>query len=268
MCLILLALRTHPAYPLVIAANRDEFYERPTATAGSWEDSPRVLAGRDLVGGGTWLGVDVGGRFAAVSNFRDGREAPRPQAPSRGMLVADYLEGAASVTDYLSSVQTCGGHYNGFNLIVGDLTTVSYCSNRTPSPRRLDAGIFGVSNHCLDTPWPKLERGKAGLRRLLSAHGALDIEALFALLADRHVPSDADLPDTGVGIEWERLLSPIFIESAHYGTRSSTVLLCDRAGWLIFVERSFEPGQEKFETRRFDVALASVPTPGEAIPHA
>jgi uncharacterized protein with NRDE domain len=255
MCLILLALRAHPKYQLVIAANRDEFYARPTAAAGLWEDSPWVLAGRDLVGGGTWLGVNGGGRFAAVSNFRDGREAPRPQAPSRGMLVAEYLTGAEPVTDYLSSVQARGGLYNGFNLIAGDLPTVSYGSNRTPSPRRLDAGIFGVSNHCLDTPWPKLERGKAGLRRLLSGHRALDIEALFALLADRSIPPDADLPDTGVGIEWERLLSPIFIESAHYGTRSSTVLLVDRAGRLTFVERSFEPGQEKFETRRFDIAL-------------
>ncbi|MGH8586173.1 MAG: NRDE family protein, partial [Gammaproteobacteria bacterium] len=181
-----------------------------------------------------------------------------------GMLVADYLKGAEPVTDYLSSVQARRDLYNGFNLIAGDLTTVSYGSNRTPGPCRLDAGIFGVSNHSLDTPWPKLERGKAGLRRLLSGHRALDIEALFALLADRRIPPDADLPDTGVGIEWERLLSPIFIESAHYGTRSSTVLLVDRAGRLTFVERSFEPGQEKFETRRFHIALGRgvrAPTP-------
>jgi uncharacterized protein with NRDE domain len=270
MCLILLALRAHPEYPLVIAANRDEFYARPTAAAELWEDSPRVLAGRDLVCGGTWLGVDVDGRFAAVSNFRDGRKAPRPQAPSRGLLVTEYLTGAEPVTDYLSSVQARRDLYNGFNLIAGDLTTVLYGSNRTPSPRRLDSGIFGVSNHSLDTPWPKLERGKAGLRRLLG-HRALDIEALFALLADRRISPDADLPDTGVGIEWERFLSPIFIESAHYGTRSSTVLLFDRAGRLVFIERSFKPGQEKLKTRRFDVTLGKgvrAPTKGEAIPYA
>ncbi len=252
MCLILLALRAHPEYPLVIAANRDELYERPTAPAAAWRENPRVLAGRDLVGGGTWLGIETSGRFAAVSNFRDGRTPAPAGAPSRGRLVADYLNGTQTVTDYLDSVRACSPLYDGFNLILGDRTAVYYYGNRAPRPRVLARGVFGVSNHLLDSPWPKLRRAKAGLSRLLARRGPLDLEALFALLADRRIAPDPDLPDTGIPLDRERLLSPIFIESPEYGTRSSTVLTIDRGGRLSLVERSFARGLEHSETRRFE----------------
>ncbi len=276
MCLILLAARAHPEYPLVIAANRDEFYARPTVPAAPWPDSPRLLAGRDLVGGGTWLGIDRSGRFAMVSNFRDGRTTPKPRAPSRGRLVSDYLNGIEAAADYLATVRARGPLYNGFNLLAGDPGGVYYYSNRAPGPRRLSRGVFGLSNHLLDTPWPKLVRAKWGLERLLASHRPLALEALFALLADRLIAPDPELPDTGIPLEWERLLSSIFIQSPEYGTRSSTVLTVDRAGRLTFVERSFGCGPRLIgpgliETRRFDIVLendgryADTPSPGD--PH-
>lgn len=253
MCLILMAWHAHRDYPLVIGANRDEFYDRPTAAAGPWADSPGVLAGRDLLSGGTWLGIDVRGRFAALSNFRDGQSPPLAQAPSRGLLVADHLRGSHTVAQYLSALEVRGCIYNGFNLIFGDLSTVYYYGNRAPGPRRLAPGVYGLSNHLLDTPWPKIERGKAGLRRLLSA--SLDCEAVLALLADREIAPDSELPDTGIGIERERLLSPLFIESPSYGTRASTVLWADREGRLGLVERCYDGPRET--TRRFEIDLGS-----------
>jgi uncharacterized protein with NRDE domain len=241
MCLILLALDTHPDYALVLAANRDEFYDRPTAPAGFWEDAPDVLAGRDLRAGGTWLGIDRRGRLAAVTNYRQGRretEAPR----SRGHLVSEYLTGRAGARAHIARVEREAELFNGFNLICGDAAGWSYFSNREGRARTLEPGVYGLSNHLLDSPWPKVTAGKSGLTDLLSTRGDELVSRLFALLADRRQVADELLPRTGVSPEWERLLSSAFIASPEYGTRSSTVVLAGRDGRVVFVERAFEAG--------------------------
>jgi uncharacterized protein with NRDE domain len=240
MCLILAALDAHPDYNLIVAANRDEFYDRPTAPAAFWPQHPTILGGRDLRAGGTWLAIDRGGRFAAVTNYRQGeREAAAPR--SRGLLVSDYLSAEIDATAYVARVEREGAEYNGFNLLAGDARELQWLSNQEGRPRRLAAGIYGLSNHLLDTPWPKVTAGKTGLQALLGGRGA-DLEfGLFALLSDStRVPDDA-LPRTGIGLAWERLLSSAFIATAEYGTRSSTVVLVGRDGEVTFVERSFGP---------------------------
>lgn len=241
MCLALFAFHTHPRFPLVVAANRDEFYERPTAAAGFWKESPALLAGRDLREGGTWMGVTRSGRFAAVTNYRDPREL-RETRKSRGLLVKEYLEGGDPPLRYLGRVSHTGAAYNGFNLVAGNLREMAYYSNREGSARALGPGVYGLSNHLLDTPWPKVERSKAALFDMLSHDKPGLIEGLFRVLADGYRPEDAKLPDTGVGLEWERLLSSAFIKSPAYGTRSSTVFLVDGEGGAHFIERSFGPG--------------------------
>jgi uncharacterized protein with NRDE domain len=246
MCLILLAYDSHPAYRLILAANRDEFFARPTAAARFWEDAPHILAGRDLKEKGTWLGVTRSGRIAALTNFRDpGTE--RQEAPSRGSLVSDFLRGSGSVDDYLEFLGNEGSTYNGFNLIFGDMERLCWFSNHERAHRFLEPDIHGLSNHLLDTPWPKVERGKEALGELVAQGKTVQAEGLFAILADRTVPPDGLLPETGVGIDLERLLSPLFITSAFYGTRSSTVILIERNNLVTFIERSFNgmPGESK-----------------------
>lgn len=255
MCLILFAYRTHPAYRMIVAANRDESYARPTAPAGFWPQAPDVLAGRDLRHGGTWLGVTRGGRFAAVSNYREGPAAPS-SGPSRGRLVADYLLGDAAPAPYLERIAAGGPRYAGFNLIAGDSDALCYFSNRSAGVRRLEPGLYGVSNALLDTPWPKVESGKTLLREYTKPHCEPNVEALLAGLTDRRVPPDGQLPDTGVGLARERELAPMFIRGPDYGTRSSTVLLVDYAGRVQLVERSYDPQTLAAATihRRFDTA--------------
>jgi uncharacterized protein with NRDE domain len=250
VCLILLANDVHPDYQLILAANRDEFYDRPTAPVSFWQEAPAVLAGRDLLGGGSWLGVTRTGKFAVLSNYRE-PQAHRHNAPSRGKLVSDYLQGELPPAEYLAVVQEQAASYNGFNLIVGDGGGLSYLSNRQGVPQRVSAGIYGLSNHLLDTPWLKVVRGKGMLAALLADGVALEPEACFALLADRSVAPDQLLPDTGVGLELERALSAIFIATPSYGTRASTLVFIDRQNNLTFLERSFGPGGEAGETVRF-----------------
>ncbi|HEX6434163.1 MAG TPA: NRDE family protein [Gemmatimonadales bacterium] len=241
MCLLLLALDSHPHYQLIVAANRDEFYDRPTASADFWSDAPAVLGGRDLQAGGTWLGVDRRGRFAAVTNYRQGeREKPAPR--SRGLLVSDYLKGDISTREFIESVERDAGLYNGFNLIAGDAGGLFYYSNREGRIRRLEPGVYGLSNHLLDTPWPKVSVTKSAFGALLRERGADLTTELFALLADRQRAPEGQLPVTGISQEWERLLSSAFIASDRYGTRSSTVVLIGRDGSIRFVERTFGPG--------------------------
>jgi uncharacterized protein with NRDE domain len=240
MCLILLALDTHPDYSLIVAANRDEFYDRPTAHAAFWKDAPWVLAGRDLKAGGTWLGIDRRGRFAAVTNYRQGQR--EPEAPrSRGHLVSDYLTGPSDARAHMAGVERDAALYNGFNLIVGDTGALLYFSNRDGRTRALGPGVYGLSNHLLDSPWPKVTAGKSGLTTVLSGGGEL-IPSLFRLLSDPHQATEAMLPETGVSPEWERLLSAAFIASDGYGTRSSTVVLVGRDGGVRLEERSFGAG--------------------------
>ena len=253
MCLILLALDTHPDYSLVVAANRDEFYDRPTASATFWDQAPAVLAGRDLRAGGTWLGIDRRGRLAAVTNYRQGRrEAEVPR--SRGRLVSDYLTSGADGRDYIARVERDAALYNGFNLIAGDARALFYYSNREGTVRELGSGVYGLSNHLLDSPWPKVTAGKGGLSALLAGGGDL-LPDLFALLADRRMAADDLLPRTGVSPEWERLLSSAFIASRDYGTRSSTVVLIGRDGRAVFVERGFGPGGALGEEARYEFDL-------------
>jgi uncharacterized protein with NRDE domain len=238
MCLVLLALDSHPEYSLIVAANRDEFYDRPTAPAAFWADAPSVLAGRDLRAGGTWLGVDRRGRFAAVTNYRQGRrELPAPR--SRGRLVSDYLTTVTDTREYVEQVTKDAALYNGFNLLVGDASELYYFSNREDRARVLPPGVYGLSNHLLDTAWPKVSSSKRALGSLLTAHGPELARGLLALLSDRTRPADDLLPTTGVGLELERLLSSAFIASADYGTRCSSVLLLSRGGEATFTEVTF-----------------------------
>ena len=238
MCLILLAYEAHPTYNLVLAANRDEFYERPTAPAAVWEDR-RVLGGRDLQHGGTWLGMTDAGRLAAVTNFRDPHTL-KTSAPSRGALVRDFLRGDHPPREYLAELATHADQYNGFNLIVGSPYELCFYSNRSDDqPRALTSGIYGLSNHLLDTPWPKVVRGKAALAAILGGSDRPAAEDIFTVLADHAPAPDEELPRTGVGLEVERALSPLFISTPIYGTRSSTVLLVDREQHVTFVERTF-----------------------------
>lgn len=238
MCLILTAWQVHPDYPLVIAANRDEFHERPTAAANWWTDRPEILAGRDLQAGGTWFGATRSGTVAALTNYRDPARA-RPDAPSRGELVVRMLEAEAPAAGRLDLLRTSSAAYADFNLIVTDGETLGVYESVPGMGRLLGAGIYGLSNHLLDTPWPKVERAKSRLRSALVS--LPDDTALLDLLRDESRPQDQDLPLTGVGLEWERLLSSAFITGEHYGTRSSTIVLLDHQGRISLREWTWRP---------------------------
>jgi uncharacterized protein with NRDE domain len=257
MCLILLAWHAHPDYPLVVAANRDEFFARPTAPARYWEQSPGILAGRDLSAGGTWMGVTRRGRFAALTNFREPllSRANAANLPSRGKLVSDFLAGDMPAQDYLAALLPVSSDYNGFNLVCGTLNQgLWHFSNRGAAARLLAPGIYGLSNHLLDTPWPKVAQGKSDLARALKA---LPADApLLDLLRDDKIHEDDRLPRTGVNLEWERVLSAAFVRAPNYGTRSSTVLLHDSEGFVALDELTYLPGAEASSRNRFHFSLA------------
>lgn len=249
MCLILFAHRAHPEYRLVLAANRDEFYDRPTAPAAPWPDAPGVVAGRDLRGGGTWLAVGPGGRWAALTNHRDPAEFGRA-APSRGELVAGFLRGGDPPAAYLARLAPRAGEYNGFNLLVGDAAGVHWLGNRSGTgPREVEPGVHGLSNAHLDTPWPKVTRGTAALGTLLRPGATPAPDPLLEILLDDALAADHDLPDTGVERALERALSAMFIRTPGYGTRSSTALLVRHDGSSTLVERSYAPGGPPREAR-------------------
>ncbi|HET6762452.1 MAG TPA: NRDE family protein [Longimicrobiaceae bacterium] len=259
MCLILFAHRAHAEYALVVAANRDEMYDRPTAAAAFWRDAPDLLAGRDLREGGTWMGITRGGRFAAVTNYR---EVPlsRDGKRSRGHLVAGFLRGGQAPEPYAADLAARGDEYNGFNLLVGDVTGLAYASNRGRGARLLAPGIYGLSNALLDDPWPKVVRGKAALADALAGpEDALEAR-LFAALADRGIAPDEALPTTGVGIERERALSASFIATPVYGTRCSTVLIVRHDGRATFTERRVGATGDAADESRFTLRLAA-PSP-------
>jgi len=259
MCLILFSYKMHPDYRLILTANRDEFYNRPTAPLNYWADHPDVLAGRDLKGKGTWLGVTRAGRIAAITNYRE-PAARRENTPSRGILIRDFLTGTSTPERYLKAVSKIGQAYNGFNLIAGDPAELYYYSNRATRVRQLQPGLYGISNHLIDTAWPKIQRGKDLLQGQLSGREKIDIEKIWKILADRSQPADDELPDTGVGLHWERVLSPLFIISPDYGTRSSSVVLLDKSGRVTIRERTFlNTGDEIREggTRKFSFKINS-----------
>ncbi|MGB8437089.1 MAG: NRDE family protein [Burkholderiales bacterium] len=248
MCLILIAHHAHPAYALVVGANRDEFYGRPTAPADFWQDAPGVLAGRDLQASGTWLGISCDLRFAAVTNFRDMRSM-QPGARSRGELTSEFLRGHETAERYLEGVSRRASDYSGFNLFVADATGLFYFSNRDGEVRKLRPGIYGLSNHLLDTPWPKV----AELKPRFSAAIAepLDPVSIRQLLSDRGLAPDAALPDTGVGLERERMLSAAFVISDTYGTRSTTALSVGADRTVHFNEWSYGPAGAPIGEREF-----------------
>jgi uncharacterized protein with NRDE domain len=253
VCLILFAYRVHPDYPLIMAANRDEFYERPTAPAAFWEDAPSVLAGRDLEKGGTWMGVTKTGRFAAITNYR----APghdRSDAKSRGYLVSDYLTGTEKPEEYLKKVQQERELYNGFNLLVGDTDSLYYYSPILNEISKVTPGIHGLSNAVLDTPWPKVKKGTEKLTQAVS-NKTIDEEHLFSILSDTEEAPEEELPDTGVGKEWEKMLSPIFIKSSKYGTRASTILTIDHDQNIVFYEKSLLPELSQWKQSRFTFSV-------------
>ena len=238
MCLILAAWDADPTYRLVVAANRDEFFERTSLPMHWWADIP-VLAGRDLTAGGSWMTFSDTGRFAAVTNVRD---FTRPDAAlrSRGEIPVGFSAGSDSPGDYCRGLPT--EEFTGYNALVSDLETLWWTGNWAGAVLPLDAGIYGVSNAALDTPWPKVVNGKRQFGDAL-ASGA-EIEDLFAVLADDAVAPDELLPDTGVGLELERLVSPAFISSPDYGTNASTVLRVRRDGSYDVEERRFLRGEE------------------------
>ena len=239
MCLALIAFAAHPHYRLVLAANRDEFHARSAAPAAWWDEG--FLAGRDLKEGGTWLGIDRSGRFALLTNVREPSRRDTA-APTRGMLVPQILVNDQAPAESLASLVADGGRYNGFNLVAGDGASLHWGSNRAPSTATLAPGIYGVSNHLLDTPWPKVERSKTALGRWCrDSDDADDLAPVFALLRDSERAPDEALPKTGVPLNWERLLSSPFIVGEEYGTRCTTVVTVHRDGKVRFVERSFDP---------------------------
>ena len=236
MCLILFAYRVVPGAPLIVAANRDEYFARPAAPAAPWADHPGIVAGRDLSAGGTWLGVSTSGRFAALTNFRN-PATHRHDAPSRGELVKAFLTGRMSAASYVHGLAREGRPYNGFCLLVGDGAHLFYYSNRAEAPLEVEPGIHGLSNHLLDTPWPKVVKGRAGLERLTGSPFSVDDH--LALLDDTVPADERDLPRVGVDVERERRLSSLRILSGAYGTRCSTVVRIASAGTIDFAERSY-----------------------------
>jgi uncharacterized protein with NRDE domain len=262
MCLIVFAWQAHPRYRLILAANRDEYFDRPTSLLDYWTDQPQVLGGRDMERGGSWLASNVDGRWAAVTNFRDGGTALSDV--SRGHLVSNYVASPQAARDYTSETVGRLDQYAGCNLLVGDAHGVFFLSNRLPAGAEpgmgaVTPGIHGLSNHLLNTPWPKVQRSKSAMQALLQRDAALEPDELFRLLADRRPAGEAELPATGVPHEWERTLSAPFIVADGYGTRASTVILLDHAGHAIMEERSFGAGGVELDRRAvwFDASAAT-----------
>lgn len=242
MCLLVLAWNAHPRYRLVVAANRDEYHDRPAAPLAPWSAPDDILAGRDLRAGGAWLAIDRHRRFGVVTNFRDLARAPA-EAPSRGRLIPRYLAGGADAGDYLASLASDAGAYGGFNLLLADGEALWYASNRgTPFAQRLAPGVHGLSNERLDTPWPKLVRVRRGFEHWLRGGGSAEDGKLFELLADRTMAADAHASsDAGLDPQWERALSAPFVLYDGYGTRCSTVLAVEPTGACFLAERRFDP---------------------------
>ncbi|TQR16512.1 NRDE family protein [Psychrobacillus soli] len=242
MCLINFQFHAHPNYKLIVVANRDEFYDRKTEPAQFWQDAPNLLAGRDLVGLGTWLGITKEGKFAALTNYRNPSEVSIGKI-SRGEIVQNFLVGSFSSEEYLQFLDRDKEKYNGFNLILGNPEKLHYYNNIEGEIREIDPGTHGLSNKFLNTSWPKVVKGREGLKTYSSSKKELDLEELFAIMTDAEVAIDEDLPNTGVGMELERNLSPLFIKMSNYGTRCSTVILVDHTDRVTFTERTYVNGE-------------------------
>jgi uncharacterized protein with NRDE domain len=253
MCLLLLSYKAHSNYKMIIAANRDEFYSRPTAPASFWKEYPDLLAGKDLKGGGTWLGITKRGKFAAITNYRNPANFMK-DAPSRGKLVLDFLTGRDSPKNYADALIKNSLLYNGFNLLLSNQSELYYFSNQTQKSALLSPGIYGLSNHLLDTPWPKVEKSKASFIKVLNDEN-ISASDIFDILSDTSKPPDELLPDTGVGLAIERALSPVLIATALYGTRSSTVIFIKYTDEIRFIEKSLNTSTNEWTTSEFNFIL-------------
>jgi len=252
VCLILFAWQAHPRYSLVVAANRDEFHQRPSAAANFWEDDPGILAGRDLQGGGTWLGITRSGRFAAITNYREPLVPEIPMEHSRGHLVRDFLHDDGAPLPCARELLSQGPAYSGFNLLLGTPDSLAWVSNRSDEALTVSAGSHGLSNHLLDTDWPKVHSGRERLDELLEDEN-LEPEALFELLTDQAL-TPGEIPERlEERLAPEQLMKHYFIVSPVYGTRCSTVVLVGRDGGVTFVERQFDPEGNETGTRRFEL---------------
>jgi uncharacterized protein with NRDE domain len=261
VCLILLAVDAHPQYPLIVAANRDEFFARPSAPAGPWTDAEQVIGGRDLEKGGSWLALARGGRLAAVTNYRDGGRK-KTGLRSRGLLVRDFVLSEAHPQEYVERLKVEADAYDGFNLIVADTSAAWHFNNIDRHVTRIAPGVHGLSNHLLDTPWPKVERGKSTMERALAKPREQLITTLFEGLREDRLAPDHELPSTGISLEWERLLSPAFIATSDYGTRASTVVLVEKSGAATLIERSYTAGgQSDSPVRTFQLNPHCTPIP-------
>ena len=242
MCLIVFSYQKHERYKLILAGNRDEFYARPTKAAHFWDEHPDLLAGRDLQAGGTWMGIRKDGRFGALTNYRD-PSIDKIDPPSRGDLVTNYLSSEINAKEYLGNLNAVASKYNGFNILLLDNRGMFHFSNLSPKISEIDAGIHGLSNALLNTPWPKLETAKSDLEAITS-NANLNYEDLFEILKNDRTAEDDHLPKTGIPYEWEKAISSVFIKTESYGTRCSTLLLVDYNGEATFIERRYDRHQD------------------------
>ncbi len=251
MCLLLVAYRVHPAYPLIVAGNRDEFHARPTLDANWWDDKPDVLGGRDLEAGGSWLAINRRGRFAAVTNYRD-RDRPAGSKISRGGLINDFLASDAGPSNWLESIDTDA--YSGFNLLVADNERLGYLSNRGGGLRELEAGVYGVANATLDTPWPKVVRTRAAFETLL-AEETISTSGVLTVLGDRRLADPEELDSADLPLKDTHALSSPFVLAGEFGTRSSTVLLKSADGGVQFIEERFDASGERTGRSEFEYRI-------------
>ncbi|MFO7845579.1 MAG: NRDE family protein [Balneolaceae bacterium] len=240
MCLIVFSFRDLPSYPLILAGNRDEFYQRPTKQAHVWDTDPEFVAGKDLEAGGTWLGISQNGEFGAVTNYRNLYE-PVKGDKSRGAIIPEFLTSDQSIRERIHSIEKQKNNFSGFNLIAGSAEKLFYVSNQSKSAKEISPGLHGISNAFLDTSWPKVELAKKEFKTSIQS-GEIDREAVFELLQQSDPFPKEQLPDTGLSPEMERAVSPAFIKTADYGTRCSSLLTIDRNNRVQFIERTFNPG--------------------------
>ncbi len=252
MCLCLFAINAHEDYPFILLANRDEFRKRPSAKASFWQENNNVLAGRDLQQMGTWLGITKTGKIAFLTNHRHPKFFNR-SAPSRGSLVSNFLSGNSAGHEYLNSLEQPEA-YNGFNLITGSSKSLFYFSNVQQEVVAIEDGVHGLSNAFLNTSWPKTELGKTDLQNLIN-RDEFEENQLFSILEDSQLPPDNELPDTGVGLNLERVLAPRFINTLEYGTVCSTVVLIDKKNLCFFTERTFDAHGKLSDTVSFEFQI-------------
>ncbi len=252
MCLIFLSINNQPKYKLIIAANRDEFYSRKTAPVDHWQDRPEIIGGRDLEAKGTWMAMSKSGKIGMVTNYRDLKNI-NPKAPTRGQLVSEFLMNGDQTEEYLKEVHLKADQYNGFNLLLGKLDQLYYYSNYQSKILKLQPGHYGLSNALLDTPWPKVKRGKEKFASVIEQE--VDVNNLFEMLRDESIAPDDQLPDTGLELERERALSAMFIKTPNYGSRCSTVVLVDQNNAVNYVERVYDLETFEFSQQAFQFEI-------------